>query len=76
MSKINNSNIRNKPFSLNKKRISKSPMKTIEKVKEVLKKYYNNENIGFTYISCLKSLGLIPRSDGFYKLGEKYLNIF
>jgi len=51
-------------------------MKTIEKVKEVLKKYYNNENIGFTYISCLKSLGLIPRSDGFYKLGEKYLNIF
>lgn len=65
--------IRDKPFPMNEKRISKSPMKTIEKVKEVLKKYNNHEKIGFTYISSLKSLGLIPRSDGFYKLGEKYL---
>jgi hypothetical protein len=42
-------------------------------VKEILKKYYKGEKIGFTYISSLKSLGLIPRSDGNYKLGQKYL---
>jgi len=75
MSTFNKLNMSNKPFPLDEKRISNSPMKTIKKVKEILKKYYNNEKIGFTYISSLKSLGLIPRSDGFYKLGEKYLKI-
>jgi len=48
-------------------------MKTIEKVKEILKKYHRGESIGFSYMSSLKSLGLIPRSDGIYRVSSKYL---
>ena len=66
-------NISNKPFPFDKSRISKSPMKNIKKTKEILEKYYKGKSIGFTYISSLKSLGLIPRKDGTYKLGQKYI---
>jgi len=62
-----------KPFRMNRYRISKCPMKTIEKVKEILKKYHRGESIGFSYMSSLKSLGLIPRSDGIYRVSSKYL---
>lgn len=60
------------PFSIQENNVKKSPFKTIEKCKEILQKWKRGENIGFTYIASLKSMGLIPRSDGYYMLGIKY----
>ena len=60
------------PFALNMKRISKSPLKTIQKVLECEKKLKNGTSIGFTQVSSLKSMGRIPRSSGCYILGNKY----
>lgn len=47
-------------------------MKTMKAVKSALEKHKRGESIGFTRIASLKSMGLLPRSDGFYCLGEKY----
>jgi hypothetical protein len=63
----------NKPFPITTKNAQKSPMKTVEKVKQTLKDYHNGIPIGFTRLSSLKSMGLLPRSHGGYQLGEKYL---
>ena len=52
-----------------------SPFKTKTKLKEIIKKYKQGEKIGFTYTSSLKSMGIIPRSDGEYKIGQKYKNL-
>lgn len=60
------------PFSIQEKNVKKSPFKTIAKCKETLQKWKQGENIGFTYIASLKSMGLIPRSNGYYMLGSKY----
>ena len=62
----------NKPFPIKQERVEKSPFKDIKKLKCVLTRYKAGENIGFTYISSLKSMGLIPRSSGVYQLGKKY----
>jgi hypothetical protein len=41
--------------------------------KELLRKYKNEESIGFTAIAHLKSKGLIPRADGQKRKSEKYM---
>ena len=64
--------IKTTPYSIQKKRVELSPFRSVDHVKEVIQKYDNGINIGFTYTSSLKSMGLIPRSDGTYKLGAKY----
>jgi hypothetical protein len=56
------------PFALDKKKIAKSPMKTLKKVLEVEKKFRK----GFTQVASLKSMGRLPRSNGCYTLGNKY----
>jgi hypothetical protein len=61
------------PFALDKKRIAKSPMKTLNKVLEVEKKFRKGFSIGFTHVSSLKSMGRIPRANGCYTLGAKYV---
>jgi len=61
------------PFPILLERVQKSPFKTIQKVKQILVKYYRHESIGFTYTSSLKSMGLIPRQHGLYQLGKKYV---
>lgn len=66
--------MQNKPYPITKENAEKSPMKTIQQVKQTLYKYHNGIPIGFSRTSSLKSMGLIPRQDGQYKLGDKYMN--
>jgi hypothetical protein len=61
-----------KPFAINKKRASMSPMKTVNSVTRAKKNFEKGLSIGFTKVSSLKSMGLIPRSSGCYMLGNKY----
>lgn len=61
-----------KPYSISSKRVRLSPFKTISTLKKTLKAYKNGRKIGFTQKSSLRSMGLIPRSNGQYKLGNKY----
>lgn len=69
-------------FAWNKEWIAISPfMKGKDSVSEALKlakqkekEYLQGKNIGFSYVSSLKSMGRIPRSTGEYLLGEKYKN--
>lgn len=65
--------MKTKPFPICKIRVEKSPFRNLEKLREILKKYKKGEPIGFTYTSSLKSMGLIPRSNGEYVLGPKYI---
>jgi len=47
----------------------------ISLVKEKISQYKNKNTrskVGFTFVSSLKSMGLIPRSDGKYTIGDKY----
>ena len=60
------------PYKLSPQRVAISPFPTIQKAADALHRYHMNEKIGFTYISSLKSMGLIPRSNGEYILGKKY----
>jgi hypothetical protein len=63
---------RTRPFPLNRKRIEKSPFRTILKAKQTIQKYKRGEKIGFTYVSSLKAMGLIPRASGIYEISMKY----
>lgn len=63
---------RKQPYSISTKRVKKSPFKTVSNVKKTLKAYKKGKKIGFTKKSSLRSMGLIPRSNGVYKLGPKY----
>jgi hypothetical protein len=60
------------PFSLDNKKVAKSPMKTMILVLKLEKKFRRGSSIGFTYVSSLKSMGRIPRSNGCYVVGKKY----
>ena len=62
----------NKPYALTSSRVEKSPFSSVDSVKKALGKYKRKEKIGFTQLSSLRSMGLIKRSDGSYKLGDKY----
>jgi hypothetical protein len=47
-------------------------------VKEKISQYNNintRKNVGFTFVSSLKSMGLVARANGKYMLGDKYCNI-
>lgn len=64
--------IRARPFLISKINAEKSIFKTVQNIQKVLNDYHNGRSIGFTKIASLKSMGLLPRKDGSYKLGEKY----
>lgn len=66
-------------YSWSEQRIAKSPFARGKTVKEARafakqkeKDFGNGKSIGFTYTSSLKSMGRIKRSDGEYRLGDKY----
>jgi hypothetical protein len=40
--------------------------------RQMLRKYKSGQSIGFTGVSSLKAKGMLPRSNGTYKLGPKY----
>jgi len=61
------------PYSWSSQRVSKSPFKSMADAKNAEKRYKAGQNIGFSYVSSLKSMGRIPRSNGSYELGQKYL---
>ena len=61
-----------RPFQLTSQKAQQSPMKTISNVRAVLQQYHSGKSIGFSYVSSLKSMGLLPRTDGKYRLGQKY----
>ncbi len=71
---------RTSPFPITQKRVDASPFQNINTVRSVLDKYHKKNgggssattSIGFTYISSLKSMGLLPRANGSYVLGQKY----
>lgn len=50
----------------------KGGYKPTQRNKEYLKKWKRGESIGFTMRSSLKAKGLIPRSNGTYKVSPKY----
>jgi hypothetical protein len=60
------------PFTISKKRVVKSPFRSPQKVKEAIKKYKKGQSIGFTYVSSLKAMGLLPRNNGQYEVSKKY----
>ena len=68
--------ISKKAFPINVKMIAKSPFKGNEGlVKKKIEQYKNKltrMKVGFTFRSSLKSMGLIPRDNGMYIIGEKY----
>uniref|UniRef100_A0A6C0D7L4 DUF5824 domain-containing protein n=1 Tax=viral metagenome TaxID=1070528 RepID=A0A6C0D7L4_9ZZZZ len=49
-----------------------SHYKTTARNRKYLKKYKQGKSIGFTMRSSLKAKGLIPRSNGTYKVSKKY----
>ena len=61
-----------KPYAISQARVAKSPFSSVDSVKKALGKYKRKEKIGFTALSSLRSMGLVKRSDGTYKLGDKY----
>ena len=62
----------NKPYAITSSRVVKSPFSSVDAVKKALGKYRRKEKIGFTQMSSLRSMGLVKRADGTYKLGDKY----
>lgn len=66
------SKCRKRCYAISSRRVKKSHFKTMTSLKKTLKAYKKGRKIGFTQKSSLRSMGLIPRSNGCYKLGSKY----
>ena len=67
-------NSKTTPYSISPSRVKKSPFSSVDSVKKALRKYKRREQIGFTQLSSLRSMGLVKRADGFYRLGNKYMS--
>lgn len=67
---------RSRAFAINKKMVDISPFRgNMSLVKEKISQYKNKNTrskVGFTFVSSLKSMGLIPRANGKYMVGDKY----
>lgn len=63
---------RKKAYPISISRVRKSPFRSVENVKQTLRKYRQGKKIGYTQRSSLRSMGLIPRINGKYSLGNKY----
>ena len=53
-------------------RRSKGGYRATARNRSLLKKYKSGKSIGFTAKASLKAKGLLPRSNGTYRLGPKY----
>lgn len=69
---MNKTNSSPRPFAVSPKRVRKSPFKTSAKAKRALSDYKKGKSIGFTYVSSLKAMGLLPRANGKYEVSAKY----
>jgi len=61
-----------RPFPINDTRVRKSPFRSKVKAKKALSDYKKGKSIGFTYVSSLKAMGLLPRTSGKYEISAKY----
>jgi hypothetical protein len=52
-----------------------SPFKSRQSVLQTEKKYMSGKSIGFTALASLRSMGRLPRSDGTYRVGDKYKTV-
>jgi hypothetical protein len=62
-----------RPFAVSPARVRKSPFKSPAKAREALRSYKKGKSIGFTYVSSLKAMGLLPRANGKYEISKKYI---
>lgn len=67
--------MRTTPFPYRAAWIHASPFKTKQRVIAAEQRYKKGESIGFTALASLRSMGRIPRTNGYYVVGEKYQNI-
>ena len=66
-----------RPYTLKARHVRRSPFRTTQRAKWALRAAtLQNRPIGFTARSSLKSMGLLPRANGMYCLGEKYRGRF
>jgi hypothetical protein len=72
MKKISSPRISPRPFPVSPARVRKSPFKTTTKARKALTEFKKGKSIGFTYVSSLKAMGLIPRANGKYEISAKY----
>lgn len=63
---------RTHPYPITENRSKRSPLKTRKAAKQALTDHKKGKSIGFTRRSSLKSMGILPRSNGCYELGPKY----
>jgi hypothetical protein len=61
-----------KPYPIVAARVAKSPFKNMARTRKALAAYKAKKPVGFTARSSLKSMGLVPRTNGTYRLGKKY----
>ena len=61
------------PYKIQAHRVSIArPFRTVQDVKSALTDYHKGNSIGFTRRSSLIAMGLLPRSDGYFRLSTKY----
>lgn len=63
---------KHRPYTLKQSRVRKSPFRNTRRVRAALRTLRRGASIGFTARSSLKSMGLVPRADGCFRLGDKY----
>ena len=70
---------RNKAYAIKKSRVDISPFRgNMVLLREKISQYNNprtRSKVGFTFTSSMKSMGLIPRANGKYTIGDKYRNL-
>ena len=54
---------------------SRTAQEARQLVRRTVRRWRAGESIGFTYVASLRSMGLIPRADGTYRLGLKYCEV-
>ena len=61
------------PYKIQARRVSLSrPFQTVQDVKTALTDYGKGKSIGFSRVSSLIAMGLLPRSDGYFRVSTKY----
>lgn len=64
---------RKSPSKISPKRVKNArPFASSASVKQALIDYKSGKSIGFSRISSLKAMGLLPRADGTYRVSNKY----
>ena len=62
-----------KPFKIQEFRVERArPFKSVEDVRKALRDYKEGRSIGFSRKASLIAMGQLPRTNGRYKVSEKY----